>query len=406
MPPRKTPFYKRLRLSSLISSPICSLAQKLLRKAEASERCRSSAVSSLNGLLDLHTELWQGLTDIPGPGYAELGRTQAPSAACMRSDAVIITARFRTGSTMLWNLFRNVQGCTAYYEPMSPSRYFDPANRVERVDPTHHGVQEYWAEYEGLSELARLYRVDWHHRNLLMGPDSWNPDLKRFIEVMIEKAKGRPVLQCNRIDFRLPWVRRHFPKARLIHLYRHPRDQWCSTVQDNQSRSKARMTGQATRPERFDFGKDSTWQQFAEHDYYYLTIWGNDLRHHFPFLDQQRLRHPYQLFYFIWKLSYLFGRKYADYSVEYEALLANPEPQLRQLMGAAGVLEFDLAQLRSLLSAPALGKWMSYADDAWFREHEEYCETVLDDFLGSPPAIRDERQRTAAKPSNGQLVGR
>jgi hypothetical protein len=40
------------------------------------------------------------------------------------------------------------------------------------------------------------------------------------------------VLQFNRIDFRLPWFRHHFPAATILHLARHPRDQWCSCLLD------------------------------------------------------------------------------------------------------------------------------------------------------------------------------
>src|SRR5262249_3141240 len=45
--------------------------------------------------------------------YADLGRPFGPKSAAMRRDAIIITARFRTGSTLLWNLFRHIPGTTA-----------------------------------------------------------------------------------------------------------------------------------------------------------------------------------------------------------------------------------------------------------------------------------------------------
>jgi hypothetical protein len=296
---------------------------------------------------------------------------------------------------MHWNLFRNTESCTAYYEPLSPSRYFDPTNRVERVCPTHRGVKDYWSEYQGLDELSQLYRAEWHYKNLLMGPDFWDSDMKRFFEVMIEKAEGRPVLQFNPIDFRLPWVRRNFANARLIHLYRHPRDQWCSTVQHNQRRRMAEKDGQIPLHGVFDVGKDASWEEFAKHDYLYLTVCGNDLRHHFPFLEQRRLRHPCQFFYFIWKLSYVFGRRYADYSVAYEAILANREAQLQRLMSAAGVVHYDELGLRLLIAAPAPETRKNYANDAWFREHEEYCETVLNDFLGDPASGTEDGSQTS-----------
>jgi hypothetical protein len=318
--------------------------------------------------------------DLPEPGYAELGQAHPPNPASLREDVVIVSARFRSGSTLLWNLFRNIPGCTAYYEPLSATRYFDPHFRVQRADPTHRGVEEYRVEYDGLDELKQLYRESWSNRNFLMGPDFWDPDLKRFIEVMIEKARGCPVLKFNRIDFRLPWIRKNFPNARLIHLYRHPRDQWCSTLQDNAHRPRQESTEQLHNPSLY-LDKNGTFQQFAAHDNYYLCTWGKDLQQHFPFLEQSRLDHPYQLFYFIWKLSYLFGRKYCKYSIEYELLLSNPDLELERLMNAAGIKNYDLNKLRSLLVKPGLGKWKKYADDVWFRKHEEYCETILADFL-------------------------
>ena len=36
------------------------------------------------------------------------------------------------------------------------------------------------------------------------------------------------MLQFNRADLRVAWLRQQFPQAKLIHLYRHPRDQWLS----------------------------------------------------------------------------------------------------------------------------------------------------------------------------------
>jgi hypothetical protein len=354
----------------------------MLRKVAATHEYRTITASALNGLLPVKAELWRGLTGLPEPGYTELGQASTQVRSALPIAPVFITARFRSGSTMLWNLFRHVDGCTAYYEPLSHSRYFDPQLPAQSRDPTHRGVEDYRAEYAGLDELTQLYRVQWAVRNFLMGEDSWEPDLKRFIAVMIEKAKGCAVLQFNRIDFRLPWIRRHFPHARLIHLYRHPRDQWCSTLQDNLNRPKGESAEQRSNPDFFYLSRDGTFEQFARNDNYYLRVWAGDLRNHFPFLDETRLNHPYELFYFIWKLSYLFGRKYCDHSVAYEDLTSNPELELQQLMTAAGIKIFDFDKLRSLLVKPGLNKWKRYADDAWFQKHEEYCETVLADFLG------------------------
>lgn len=369
----KKSFYKRIKSPSWMNKPLRSFLFDVFKKATASDNGRAIVVSTLNGLLNPHTEVLESLNCQPEPSYLELGRFRGRIQTALRPDIIIITARFRTGSTLLWNLFRNTDGMTAYFEPLNPVRWFDPKVSIGRdVDPSHRGIKEYCSEYEGLFELDNYFQDRWHTRNYLMGPDFWDPELKRYIEILIERAKGRPVLQFNRIDFRLPWVRKNFPNARVIHLVRHPRDQWCSSLVDNKVNANI----------GFGVKRDCTFEEFRNIDYHDLMVWARDLRHHFPFLDEQRLKHPYQMFYFIWKLSYLFGKKYSHYTLQYESLLENPETQVRQLMIAACVNEFDANKLQSLLVKNASGRWKKYADHNWFLNHEEYCENILADFLG------------------------
>lgn len=149
-------------------------------------------------------------------GPAELA--PPPSASYERAAPIFITARFRTGSTLLWNLFRNMSGVTAYYEPFNERRWFDPRSRGARVDATHLGVGDYWAEYQGLPELANHYSEEWTRRHLFMPRNAWNPGMQRYIETLIGRASGRAVLQFNRVDLRLPWLRARFPQAKILHL--------------------------------------------------------------------------------------------------------------------------------------------------------------------------------------------
>jgi hypothetical protein len=283
-----------------------------------------------------------------------------------------VTARFRSGSTLLWNVFRNLPGWTAYYEPFNERRWFDPQARGPQVDATHRGVSDYWREYEGLEDVSQYYRESWTHRNLYMDRDACNLAMRRYIQLLIERAPGRACLQFNRIDFRLPWLRANFPDAQIVHLYRHPRDQWCSSFL-------------RTRP----FAPQGRVRDFGPHDEFYLLSWCRDLRCHFPFLDQDAADHPYQLFYYVWKLSYLFGRALADCSIEFEQLIATPHAELGRLCDLLGANDVDPDSLAGLFVQPRLGRWRDYADEQWFIEHETKCESVLADFVRSRSAGKE-----------------
>jgi hypothetical protein len=131
------------------------------------------------------------------------------------------------------------------------------------------------------------------------------------------------------------------------------------------------------------FPNDGTMSQFAEHDKFYLRMWARDLKYHFPFLDENSISHPYQLFYYVWKLSYVFGRAFAHYSVAFEDLLNDPDRQLQSLLNISRVQHYDLEKLKLLIDKPTIGKWQTYADDKWFRQHESHCEMTLAEFFAS-----------------------
>src|SRR5262249_9747687 len=149
----------------------------------------------------------------------------------------------------------------------------------------------------GLQHLDRWYRLHWIDQHLYMAPTFWEPNLLAYLEALVAAAPGRAVLQFNRVDFRLPWLAHQFPHALLIHLYRHPRDQWCSSL-----------------PAIDSVPLNASVADFASHDGFYLMAWARDLSYQFPFLDPRFAEHPYDLFYLIWRLSYAFGRRYCHAS--------------------------------------------------------------------------------------------
>jgi hypothetical protein len=339
-------------------------------------------VAAIRESRDLYSELLQAQNAVATPpelcaqgqlppAYPELRRGPREARICRRPDLIFITGRYRSGSTLLWNLFRCIPGFTSYYEPFNERRWFDPKTRGSQVDITHLSVSDYWAEYEGLEGLGRYFSEQWKFQRLYMPAHAWDPGMQAYIEMLIANARGRPVLQFNEMDFRLPWLRAHFAGAKILHIFRHPRDQWCSTLGRNLSRSASHTLG-----------------RFAQADGFYLLAWGADLRRSFPFLTLDESSHPYELFYQIWKLSYLFGRLYADVSISFESIVQSPEAALPEMLSTLAVPDSALSTLLPLVRPVAPGKWRSYAAAEWFEAIESRVEQTFEDYtagLSYPP---------------------
>lgn len=279
------------------------------------------------------------------------------------NDVIFITGRFRSGSTLLWNILRDVSDTTSYYEPFNERQWFNKVKRGDNIDKTHLGVEEYWREYDGLDFLGRFFKESWGENQFYMTASTWEPGMMRYIDELIRSGDKRVVLQFNRLDFRLSWVRRHYPNAKIIHIYRHPREQWLSFVKNADGCSP------------FD-----SFESLGNRDFFYLRRWARDLRYIFPFLDESQLHHPYELFYLIWRLSYNHGLTYADYSLAMEDLSEKTEATLNKLFTLIDIdLEF-MAQAVSKVRGAQVQKWKSYADDSWFKELEERCETILGEY--------------------------
>ncbi len=271
---------------------------------------------------------------------------------------IFISSRFRSGSTLLWNLFRHMPDCTSYYEPFNERRWFDTENRGKHVDNTHKGINDYWREYEGLGCLSKLYNEDWIRHELYMDRNSSNLAMESYINCLAENSKSKAVLQFNRIDFRLPWLHSRYPNATFLHLYRNPREQWVSFLRDSKKQNK---------------------DVVADHfeDFFYLHLWAKDLALAFPPLKHWKEMHPYELFYLIWKLSFNAGKEHSDLSISFEEIVSDPKTILLNIAEQTKIQTDNLELLSSLIVQPDQNKWESYANPIWFESKERKIETLL-----------------------------
>jgi hypothetical protein len=339
---------------------------QLFHRSACHAEGRSSIAESLRGLLLTHADAATAMTNVATP-YEELDQHLNELSHDPSPSFIAITGRFRSGSTLLWNIFRQIPTVTSFYEPLNERRWFDTAHRGTKVDATHCGVTDYWQEYDGLAELAEFYREEWTYSRLYMDERASEPELKQYIDRLARSTNNTAVLQFNRIDFRLPWLASTFPKSSIVHIMRHPRDQWYSTL------GKAMSFGP----------NDGGLSDFEPFDQYYLRSWVADLRYWFPFLDDEAKHHPYRCYYLLWKLSYLFARKYADVLLRFEDLIANPRATLASLFERLEISIDRWDRIENVIESPPIGRWRTYASDAWFREHELHCEQRLNEYLSS-----------------------
>ena len=180
-----------------------------------------------------------------------------------------------------------------------------------------------------------------------------------YLSTLVELAGTRqPVLQFNRVDFRLPWLRARFPEAVLIHLYRDPREEWLSAVQDLPREQ---------------------WDDPHAADAYESLLWACSLAPELPCLLGPTVTHPYQRHYLLWRLSYLMGRRCADLSVSFERELQDRPrhtvSQLLDLVRPGSSRRVD--EIAALVKRRRATRADRYRSAEWFASVERACDEQL-----------------------------
>ena len=121
---------------------------------------------------------------------------------------------------MLWNLFNQLPQYCAWYEPL----HTNLIKHITHVKPKkdHLGIDDYWHNYRSLNELSQYHKAEFGYDRLLLEKHEKHAKLTQYIEYIISQSKQKiPVLQFNRMDLRLGWLRNKFPNVRIIHFFSH-----------------------------------------------------------------------------------------------------------------------------------------------------------------------------------------
>ena len=268
---------------------------------------------------------------------------------------------------MLWHLLRQLDDVTAYYEPCHDNLIAHVRGETP-VQESHCLVTSYWDEYKPLMDRlpalhANAFGVS---RMSLEAADHW-PELERYLRFLLEgSGPRRPVLQMNRVDFRLPWLKARFPDAIIVHLFRNPRDQWLSMTRGV---------------------PDDRMSDPDENTNYDLVVWAVALSEVFPFVVGPHIRHSYERHYLIWKLSYLMGVRCSTVSLSYDDDFArDPRQGVTRLLDAIGASADSVPRLAAGVRAPSHPARAPAPAQADFERMEASCDALLDR-LGLTPSF-------------------
>lgn len=251
------------------------------------------------------------------------------------SNLVFVTGDFSSGTTLLFTLFRNTDGCFCLYEPLH-ERLLPWLVWPPRAYEGHAFVGSYFAEYKGFSAIPDLFDPSWGVKNLYLPPEAPADDLYRYLSYLIGGGYGRAprvVLKENRFAFRLGWLRAKFPSARVVHVYRDVEEHWGSIVRRVQDHVGREDVGQ----DRVDFMG------------FRVAAWCDDLAPMFPELAADRSSSGFERFSKLWQLSKHEHETYADVSIQLDELKNDFAAGCARISDAVG-FELDASRLQGLLA--------------------------------------------------------
>jgi len=248
----------------------------------------------------------------------------------MPNSPIFITGRFRSGTSFLWRLFNEMDGYCAWYEPLHPQLL----SAIKHVTPkqSHVGINDYWQTYRSKPEFETAYSMKFATQQLYLEAADEYTELETYISHLIGLSENEvPVLQFNRVDFRLAWLKAKFPEAKIIHIERNPLQLYYSQRRhiDIAHRNQAQY-----------------W------DAYELMPWCVALQRYFPFLLPADIDHAFYPFYMIFQLSKLVANEHSDVSINLDLQVFQSDEFINQLESIVDLSQEQKTKIKTMTHVP------------------------------------------------------
>lgn len=253
-----------------------------------------------------------------------------------KTRPIFITGRFRSGTSFLWQLFNELEGFCAWYEPLHPQLLQAIKHTVPKEE--HVGVTDYWETYRNHPRFDKYYTKQFATEYMYLEAQQRDPQLKIYIKHLIElSGDDVPVLQFNRVDFRLHWLRFHFPDAIIVHIERNP-------IQLYESQRKH---------------IDQEFRHQADYwDAYELAQWSYALHDVFPFLQSEDAsQHAFYRFYSLYQLSKTMAKVHADVSINLDVDVFQSEVFIQKLNQVIPLNRKQKQSIRNRVHVPKLSEF-------------------------------------------------
>jgi len=281
-----------------------------------------------------------------------------------KNNPVFIHSLFRTGSTYIWNKFRQHPDFYCYYEPfhqvLADLDYRHPEIWRHDRDCTQtmrhpELTQNYLEEYKKLLRPNRkgvpYFQKSFSFDDFCNTDKDQNPAQEKYVAFLVSQAEEkRALLQFNRSSLRISWFKAYFPGAIHIYLVRHPGDQFHSYLDMQVLHNldiflvmDLLLTGVNRQADVF------------------LPLAGQVplFEYHAPLFDQERLFYSqvlsaystaekYFIFYYIWFSACLENALYADFLLSIDRLSTEPayRQEFNRFLDSGGVPDTDFTDAR------------------------------------------------------------